>query len=59
MSEWKIIREANDPIALRLSVGGKPDKFGYIVHRGETADCLRLLKEAVAELEKHLAEQGE
>lgn len=57
--EWKIIREANDPIALRISVGGKVDEFGYIVHRGDTKACLDLLKQAALQLEKHLNEQGE
>lgn len=60
MSNWKIIREANDPLALRLSIGGPHDiDGGYIVYRGDTANCLVLLEEAVIELKQHLQEQGE
>lgn len=65
-NNWKIIREENDPIALRLSIGSPhvpnvPEikENGYIVYRGDTEDCLVLLREAVLQLEKHLKEQGE
>jgi hypothetical protein len=57
--EWKIIREADDPWALRLSIGGVPDELGYIVYRGDTKACLELLRKALGRLEKHLVEQGE
>jgi hypothetical protein len=56
---WKIIRESDDPRALRLSVGGVSDNHGYIVYRGDTKACLDLLRAAVTELEKHYEEQGE
>lgn len=57
--EWKIIREADDPIALRLSIGGVENELGYIVYRGDTAACLKLLRKAVTKLEAHFNEQGE
>lgn len=63
MSNWKVIRESDDPLALRLSVGSPtghdPKESGYIVFRGDPRDCLGLLKEAVLRLEEHLEEQGE
>ncbi len=60
---WKIIREGDDPLALRLSIGS-PNGFdhkenGYIVYRGETQECVELLEIALAELKGHLKEQGE
>jgi len=57
--EWKVIREADDPMALRLSIGGIPDTLGYIVYRGDTKLCLELLRKALKKLEEHLEEQGE
>jgi hypothetical protein len=57
--QWKVIREADDPIALRVSVGGRPDEFGYIVYRGETKECLQLLYRAYQEMSKFYKEQGE
>lgn len=57
--EWKIIREADDPIALRLSIGGVESKLGYIVYRGSTEECLKLLRKALEKLEAHYEEQGE
>jgi hypothetical protein len=57
--QWKIIREADDPLSLRLSIGGIPDKLGYIVYRGDTKLCLQLLYRAYQHLEHHYKEQGE
>lgn len=65
MSKYKIIREANDPLALRLSIGSplgegfNIDKDGYIVYRGETAECIDLLENALAEFKKFYEEQTE
>lgn len=60
MSNWKIIREANDPLALRLSIGAPHDvDDGYIVYRGDTSNCVALLETALEELKQHLQEQGE
>ena len=48
-SNWKIIREANDPLALRLSIGSPSgsqfsiEDDGYIVYRGDTRVCIELL----------------
>jgi hypothetical protein len=56
---WKIVREADDPIALRLSIGGIEGELGYIVYRGETEDCVKLLRKALDKFETHLKEQGE
>lgn len=62
MSSWKIVREANDPLATRLSIGsphmGTIDD-GYIVYRGETTDAIEILQRAIKELKQHLKEQGE
>lgn len=57
--QWKIIREADDPLALRLSIGGVPNNLGYIVYRGDTKQCLELLRKALDRLEQHFNEQGE
>jgi hypothetical protein len=57
--KWQITREADDPLALRLSVGSHEGKFGYIVYRGETKECLQLLYRAYQEMDKFYKEQGE
>lgn len=57
--QWKIIREADDPLALRLSVGGVPGELGYVVYRGDTKECVELLRTALSKLEAHYEEQGE
>jgi hypothetical protein len=57
--QWKVIREADDPLALRLSVGGVEGELGYIVYRGDTEACLKLLRKAATKLENHFNEQGE
>lgn len=57
--EWKIIRESDDPLALRLSIGGVEGELGYIVYRGDTEACLKLLRKALNKLETHYSEQGE
>lgn len=56
---WKVTRESDDPLALRLSIGGVEGELGYIVYRGDTQACLKLLRKAVKKLEAHYAEQGE
>jgi hypothetical protein len=57
--QWKVTREADDPQALRLSIGGVEGELGYIVYRGDTKKCLNLLKRAVSKLEEHYTDQGE
>jgi hypothetical protein len=63
MDNWTIIREQDDPLALRLSIGspniGNIKDDGYIVYRGDTKTCLELLKNAVKKLEVYYEEQGE
>lgn len=62
---WKIIREADDPLALRLSIGSPNgngftiENDGYIVYRGDTQECIQLLETALAQLKSHYKEQGE
>ena len=57
--EWQIIRKADDPMALRISIGGRLDEFGYVVYRGDTKEVLFLLERAKQEFEKMYKEQGE
>lgn len=61
--DWKIIREGDDPLAERLSIGSPKlegyEDSGYIVYRGDTARCLEILENALEQFKKHLAEQGE
>lgn len=62
MSNWKIIREADDPMALRISIGSpqlEDPQDGYIVNRGDTKQCLDLLEKALEQMKKHYEEQGE
>jgi hypothetical protein len=63
MSKYKIIRESDDPLALRLSIGsphvGSIQDDGYIVYRGDTQTCIELLEKALEEFKQYYAEQGE
>ena len=60
MSKWKVIRESDDPLALRLSIGSPHgEDSGYIVYRGDTKECLTLLVRALEELRQHMEVQGE
>lgn len=60
---WHIIREADDPMALRLSIGcphGVSIKDnGYIVYRGDTKQNIELLEQALAEFKQYYEVQGE
>ena len=60
---WKIIRETDDPLALRLSIGsphvGSITDDGYIVYRGGTKTCIDLLENALNEFKQYYQEQGE
>jgi hypothetical protein len=62
--KWKILREANDPMAVRLSIGvphegTTSDGFdGYIVYRGESEKCIDVLERALAQLKEHYEGQG-
>lgn len=59
---YKIVREAADPLAQRLSIGSPngtdPQQDGYIVYRGDPDTCLEVLRTATAELEKHVANKA-
>lgn len=48
----KIIKEKDDPMTNRLSIGGSKEEGCYIVYRGETKDCLQVLENALEALKK-------
>jgi hypothetical protein len=60
--DFSIIRESDDPLALRASIGGQPHIGWYLVFRGEPIAILAMLREVVAEAErelpKHVRPQG-
>jgi hypothetical protein len=47
----KVIREADDPIALRASIGGREGMGFYLVYRGEPQDVLAMLRQVVEQAE--------
>lgn len=49
---FKIIKEQDDPMTNRLSIGGSKEEGCYIVYRGDTLDCGRVLEEALAAFNK-------
>lgn len=57
--EWKVTREVDDPTALRLSIGGVAGELGYVVYRGDTGECVTLLRKALGKLDAHYRGQGE
>lgn len=55
MGEVRIIREADDPLALRASVGGGKtagDGNYYLVHRGPLTEVVPMLREVLKAAEK-------
>ncbi len=44
---FRIIRETDDPIALRASIGGRPEIGWYLVFRGEPSAIASMLEEVV------------
>lgn len=44
---FKIIKEKDDPMTNRLSIGGSKEEGCYIVYRGDTKDCIEVLEQAV------------
>lgn len=48
---FKVEKLPNDPMTNRLSVGGSKEEGCYVVYRGDTNDCLQVLKEAVQAME--------
>ncbi len=47
---FKIIKEENDPLTNRLSIGGEKEKGCYIVFRGDIKDCKEVLENALEAL---------
>lgn len=44
---FKVVKEKDDPMTNRLSIGGSKEEGCYIVYRGKTEDCLRVLENAL------------
>lgn len=49
---FKIIKEENDPMTNRLSIGGSKDEGCYIVFRGDIKVCKEVLENALEALTK-------
>jgi len=49
---FKIVKEANDPMTNRLSIGGSKEEGCYIVFRGDMDDCGAVLEEALKAFNK-------
>lgn len=49
---FKIIKEKDDPMTNRLSIGGSKDDGCYIVFRGEIKDCHEVLEQALEALKE-------
>lgn len=52
---FSLIRETDDPLALRASIGGKPELGFYLVYRGDPRAVLAMLREVVRQAEGELA----
>lgn len=49
---FRVIKEQDDPMTNRLSIGGSKEEGCYIVYRGETKDCLQVLENALEAMRK-------
>jgi hypothetical protein len=49
---FKVIKEEDDPITNRLSIGGSKEEGCYIVFRGDINDCYEVLENALEALNK-------
>jgi hypothetical protein len=49
---FKVVKEKDDPMTNRLSIGGSKEEGCYIVYRGETTDCLKILEQALEVMNK-------
>lgn len=49
---FKVVKEADDPITNRLSIGGSKEDGCYIVFRGETEICREVLEQALEAMKK-------
>lgn len=50
--KFKILKQPDDPICNRLSIGGIKDKGCYITYRGDINTCVEILEEALAAFKK-------
>lgn len=48
---WRVIREPEDPLALRASIGGNDDVGHYLVFRGDPQKVVDMLKSAAEQAE--------
>jgi hypothetical protein len=51
----KVTRLPDDPLALRASIGGKPDIGYYLTYRGDPQEVVAMLREVIAQAELELA----
>ncbi len=51
---FRLIREADDPLALRASIGGQAHIGWYLVYRGDPLEVLAMLRKVLAEAEQRL-----
>lgn len=49
---FKVIKEKDDPMTNRLSIGGSKAEGCYIVFRGNINDCEKVLEEALKAFQK-------
>lgn len=50
--KFKIIKEADDPLTNRISIGGDKERGCYIVFRGDIADCKIIIENALEAFKK-------
>ena len=50
--KFKVIKEQDDPMTNRLSIGGSKEEGCYIVFRGDIEDCHTVLKQALEAFNK-------
>jgi hypothetical protein len=50
--KFKVVKEVDDPLTNRLSIGGSKEDGCYIVYRGDTEVCREILEEALGALNK-------
>ena len=48
----EIMKEADDPICTRASIGGTEEMGYYCVYRNEKEKVIKMLKEVIKEMEK-------
>jgi hypothetical protein len=46
----KIIKKEDDPLALRASIGGRPDIGFYCTFRGNLSDIVEMLEKVLTDL---------